>query len=137
MVKGLETVYVDLMGPQAVQSATGNLYIMDIIDDFSSYSWSIPLASKAAAFPVLIKWQLAVELAAGLGVGRYRYDNSELKVAEMTKWLASQGTKQQFTAPHMSAHNGQVEHLHCTLMDKACTMRIHTGLPQTNGTNLS
>ncbi|KZP03796.1 hypothetical protein FIBSPDRAFT_703703, partial [Athelia psychrophila] len=31
--EALHTVHIDLIGPQAVHSATGNRYIMNIIDD--------------------------------------------------------------------------------------------------------
>ncbi|KZP19162.1 hypothetical protein FIBSPDRAFT_654441, partial [Athelia psychrophila] len=31
--EGLDTVHIDLIGPQDVRSASGNLYIMNIIDD--------------------------------------------------------------------------------------------------------
>jgi hypothetical protein len=34
-------------------SVAGNKYIMDVIDDFSSYLWSITLTSKNDAFPAL------------------------------------------------------------------------------------
>ena len=39
----LGRVYADLCGPMAVTSRTGNMYAMNIIDDFSGYVWSIPL----------------------------------------------------------------------------------------------
>ncbi|KAG1843330.1 hypothetical protein F4604DRAFT_1504302, partial [Suillus subluteus] len=43
----LGIVHIDLMEHPDVVSATGHKYIMDLIDDFSSYPWSIPLASKS------------------------------------------------------------------------------------------
>jgi hypothetical protein len=46
-------VYLDLTGPMDVKSANSNLYCMDIIDDCSSFHWSIPLGSKDATFPQL------------------------------------------------------------------------------------
>lgn len=47
----------------------------------------------------------------------------------MREWLLTRKTKHQFTAPYTSAHNGRVEHLHHTLMGKACTMRISCNIP--------
>jgi hypothetical protein len=44
-------------------------------------------------------------------------------------WLLSQGTQQQFTVPHTSAQNGHIEHLHRTLMGKACAMCASCGVP--------
>jgi hypothetical protein len=39
----LEKVWVDLLGLHAVRSCTGNEYVMDIVDDCTSFPWSIPL----------------------------------------------------------------------------------------------
>jgi GAG-pre-integrase domain len=54
----LERVYVDLTGPMSVTSRSGYLYSMNIIDDFSGYPWTVPLKSKADAFPQLCAWEL-------------------------------------------------------------------------------
>jgi hypothetical protein len=53
----LGIIHVDLMEHPDTLSAAGNKYVMDIIDDFSSYAWSIPLASKSDAFPALLAWE--------------------------------------------------------------------------------
>jgi hypothetical protein len=114
--------------PETV-SATGNHYVMDIIDDFSSFMWVIPLASKSAVFPALQAWECARELETGLHVGIYRSDNGELKSSAMKEWLLSRGTQHQFTAPYTSAHNGRVERVHGTLMNRARTMHLASHLP--------
>ena len=51
--KRLERVFVDLCGPMPAVSNYGHLYSMNIIDDFSSYVWSLPLARKSEAVNVL------------------------------------------------------------------------------------
>jgi hypothetical protein len=118
----LEKVWVDLSGPHAVKSRTGNEYVMDIVDDCTSFPWSIPLKNKDNTFPELKAWELARESETGLKVEIYIMDNSELKSNEMEAWLKSRGTTQCFTAPHTSAHIGRVERMHRTLMAKARTM---------------
>ncbi|CCM06782.1 uncharacterized protein FIBRA_09081 [Fibroporia radiculosa] len=55
----LGLVYVDLMGPANVKSLSGNLYALHIIDDFTSYSWSISLPSKDAALRLFTSWATA------------------------------------------------------------------------------
>jgi hypothetical protein len=104
---------------------------MNIINDFTSYPWTIILKHKSDAFPALQAWEKAREIETGLVVGTYRTDNGELKSTEMRAWLQSRGTTQQFTAPYTSAHIGRVERLHRTLMNKARTMRLYAGLPPT------
>ena len=57
----LERIYVDLCGPMSVASRSGCLYSMNVIDDYSSSVWSLPLRSKSEAFIVLKHWLTAVE----------------------------------------------------------------------------
>ncbi|KAI0628220.1 hypothetical protein C8Q77DRAFT_1026374, partial [Trametes polyzona] len=40
--------FIDATGDQCTRSSSGNICSLDIVDDFSSYGWSIPVASKAA-----------------------------------------------------------------------------------------
>ncbi|KAG2078834.1 hypothetical protein BDR04DRAFT_997814 [Suillus decipiens] len=49
----LGIMHVDLMEHLDTVSATGNKYVMDVIDNFLSYAWAIPLASKGDAPPAL------------------------------------------------------------------------------------
>ena len=115
-------MWVDLIGPISVTSANGNRYVMDLLDDYTSKGWSIPLKSKDQAFPELQAWELTQEKEMGFTVGTYRVDNGELKSKKMEAWLKSCSIQQNFTAPYMSAHIGHVKHMHHTLMAKACTM---------------
>jgi GAG-pre-integrase domain len=125
----LGIVYVDLMGPEAVKSASGNLYTMNIIDDCTSFIWSIHLPSKSAAAQALCNWELAREQETSLRVGIFRFDNGELKSDAIRSYFESRGTQLEFTAPNTSAHNGRSERVHRTLRNKARTMRIQCGLP--------
>lgn len=125
----LGIIHVDLMKHPDTVSTAGNKYILDIIDDFSSYSWSIPLPTKSDAFPALQAWEKARELETSSKVGIYRSDNGKLKSEAMQEWLLSRGTLHHFTAPYTSAQNGRVEHLHRTLMGKARAMRSACDIP--------
>ena len=102
---------------------------MDIVDDYTSFPWSIPLRNKDNLFSELKAWKLAREAETGLKVGTYVTDNGELKSHEMAAWLRTRGTDHRFTAPHTSAHIGRVKRMHQTLMAKARTMRIYACLP--------
>lgn len=110
-------------------SASGNRYILDIVDDNTSYCWAIPLANKSDAFPALMAWEHACETETNSKVGMYRSDNGELRSHAVRDWLLSRGTQHQFTAPNMSAQNGCVERLHRTLMGKARAMRSVCDIP--------
>ena len=124
----LEKIWVDLSGPH-LRSRTGNEYVMDIVDDYTSKLWSIPLKDKDNSFPELKAWQLAREKETGLSVGTYITDQGELKSNKMKDWLKTWGIAQHFTAPYTSSHIGRVERMHRTLMAKACTMCIYADCP--------
>ena len=127
--KRLERVHVDLCGPMAVVSRAGNLYSMNMIDDFSGYVWTVPLRSKADACPALQIWHKAVTVQTGQTLQTLVTDNGELTSKAMTDFCQSEGIVHQTTAPYTSAQNGRAERLHRTILAKARTMRIACGAP--------
>jgi hypothetical protein len=48
--KNLELLHMDLMGPTRTASLGGRKYILVVVDDFSQYTWAIPLREKSDAF---------------------------------------------------------------------------------------
>lgn len=118
----LERVFVDLCGPIRPVSSSGRLYSMNIIDDYSSYVWSVPLASKGEAVSCLQKWHRAVTNHSDNRLGTIISDNGELVSHAMAAWCAQFGIDHRRTAPYTSAQNGRVERLHRTLLNKARTM---------------
>ncbi|KAJ3570020.1 hypothetical protein NP233_g4673 [Leucocoprinus birnbaumii] len=125
----LGLVYVDLTGPQEVLSASGNSYIMNIVDDFTGFPWTFVIPHKSDAFTPFKKWALRVEQECGRPINIVQIDNGELKSREMTEFCQSKGTLIRYTAPNTSAHNGRVERMHLTIMNKARAMQVDTGLP--------
>jgi len=125
----LDCVYIDLTGPQSVQSAAGNSYVMNMIDNAASFCWAIPIPHKSSTIKHLKVWVLQVERETGCTVGIFNIDNGELKSTEFVEFCASRGIKPRWTSPHTSAQNGRVERAHYTLFDSARTMRIAASLP--------
>jgi len=113
---------VDLCGPMPAVSNYGHLYSMNVIDDFSSYIWSLPLARKSEAVNVLQAWHCAVENQTGEKLKIIVTDNGELVSNMMTAWYTLHGIHHQLTAPYTSAHNGRAECLHRTVLGKAWAM---------------
>ncbi|OBZ71895.1 Retrovirus-related Pol polyprotein from transposon TNT 1-94 [Grifola frondosa] len=126
----LELVYVDVIGPSPVKSASGNLYSVDILDDHSSCSWTQPIPSKDRTASVVQNWVTARELETGSRVKALQFDNGELVTTALLSWAAEKGINIRRTAPYTSAHNGRVERLHRTLMSKSRTMRLAAGVPE-------
>jgi Integrase core domain len=64
---------------------------MNVIDDFSSYVWSLPLRSKSEAAPVLQSWHRAVENQSGHRLKILVTDNGELVSKSAQNWCADHG----------------------------------------------
>jgi len=128
-IRRLQKIFVDLAGKQACVSATGNLYNMSIIDDYSSYIWAIPLKAKDDAFPALSAWKELTEAETGEKVGIIQVDHGELDSSKTQAWCNTNGITLCFTAPYSSAMNGHVERVHRTVANKGRAMRADSGLP--------
>lgn len=118
----LERVFVDLCGPIRPVSSSGRLYSMNVIDDFLSYVWSLPLRSKSDASSILQRWHRAVTNQTSHWLQILISDNGELVSNAMAEWCARNGIDHRRTAPYMSAQNGRAERLHRTLLGKARAM---------------
>lgn len=127
--KALERIYVDLCGPMSIPSRSGRLYSMNIIDDYSSFVWSLPLRSKDEAAPILRNWLTALEVQTSYRLQSFVTDNGELASLQVQNWCTDKGILHLFTAPYTSAHNGRAERLHRTLLDKARAMRSACNSP--------
>jgi len=127
--KRLERVFVDLCRPMPCVSKYGHLYSMNVIDNFSSYVWSLPLKSKSDAVNVLRAWHHAVERQTREKLKIIVTDNGELVSNTTTAWCQLHGIDHQLTAPYTSAQNGRAECLHRTILGKARAMRLSCNAP--------
>ena len=128
----LAIVYFDLMGPQDVPSMGGSLYLMNIINDYSSYPWGFTLKWKSDAVQVFKDWKVKLERETGHKVGIVRTDGGgEYTGFEYESMLKrdGDGITHQTTALYTSAQNGKSERLHHTIMGRAWAMRLDAKLP--------
>ena len=125
----LAKVFVDLCGPMSLPSRSGQLYLMNIIDDYTSFVWSFPLISKRDSASTLKHWLVAQENQTPHRLKSFVTDNGELCSHDIQQWCQLKGILHLFTAPYTSAHNGRAERLHRTLMDKARAMRSQCNAP--------
>ena len=87
----LEHVFVDLCGPIWPLSSSGHLYSMNVIDNFSSYVWTIPLKSKGDVAPSLQNWHHSVKNQLGHCLKILVTDNGKLVSNSMVDWCAKFG----------------------------------------------
>ena len=78
---------------------------MNIIDDYSSYVWSLPLYSKSDAAPILKAWLTALEVQTTYCLQSFITDNGELFSLQILDWCSEKGILHLFTAFYTSAHN--------------------------------
>ncbi|KAL7277842.1 hypothetical protein ACG7TL_008787 [Trametes sanguinea] len=123
------TFFVDAAGSQCTRSASGNVCALDIIDDYSSYSWTFPLPSKGHCGPALRAFIIA-RRAEGCPVRRIVMDNGECLTSDIIALCNELGVAYDLTAPYTSAHNGKVERVHRTYHGKSRAMRISAGIPE-------
>ena len=124
-------VFIDLCGPIRPISSSGQLYTMNVIDDYLSYMWTIPLKSKGDAASSLQRWHRSVENQSGHCLKILVTDNGELVSKSMTDWCGQFGIDHQRTAPYTSVQNGRAERLYCTILDKVRTIIISCLAPHT------
>jgi Integrase core domain len=108
----LEHVFVDLCGPMSIPSCSSHLYSMNIIDDYSSFVWSLPLHLKDEAAPVLKHWLTALEVQMPQRLKSFVTDNGKLASFQIQDWCSQKGILHLFTTPYTSAHNDHAERLH-------------------------
>jgi transposase InsO family protein len=120
---------MDLCGPMPCASRSGRLYSMNLIDDFSSYVWSLPLRSKDESSSVLQMWHHTMVNQNDHRLKTLVSDNGELVSKSMHEWTSMHGIEHVTTAPYTSAQNGHAEHLHRTLLGRARAMRLSCNAP--------
>jgi len=84
----LGRVFIDLCSPIPICLHSGCLYSMNVIDDFSSYVWSLPLRNKEEAASILQLWHCAVENQSRHHLKILVSDNSELISKSMQDWAS-------------------------------------------------
>jgi len=110
------------MGPEAVKSASGNQYVMNIVNDHSSHPWTYCLKWKSNVLPTLQNWAHWVEAESNECIGIVCTDGGKLDSDAMELWCNTNGYTLQTTAPYTSTHNGCTKHMHLTVMNRMGTM---------------
>ena len=123
----LERVYIELLGPMSVPSQSGKLYTVFIVDDFSSYVWSLPLVSMDEAARALTPWKCAVENLSGHRLRTLVTKSSERIFRSMADWCALHRIEYQVT---VSAQNGRIECLRHIIIGKTRSMRLACNAPR-------
>jgi hypothetical protein len=124
--KNLELLHMDLMGPTRTASLGGKIYILVIVDDFSRYSWTIPLREKSDAFDVAQHLFKKIQVEQNCQIMRIRSNHGrEFENSKFEEFCLSCGIKQEFSSPITPQQNGVVERKNKVIQEMACVM-IHS-----------
>jgi transposase InsO family protein len=108
--KNLELLHMDLMGPTRTASLGGKRYILVIVDDFSRYTWAIPIREKSDAFDIAQHLFKKIHVEKNCQIVRIRSDHGgEFENSKFEEFYHSYGIKQEFSSPITSQQNGVVE----------------------------
>jgi transposase InsO family protein len=118
----LKILHMDLFGPIAYISISGNKYGLVIVDDFSRFTWVFFLQDKSEAKEI-VKFIRRVQNEFELKVKNIRSDNgSEFRNTKVEEFLDEEGIKHELSAPYTPQQNGIMERKNRTLIEAARTM---------------
>jgi transposase InsO family protein len=106
-IRPLEMLHMDLFGPIAYISISGNKYGLIIVDDYSCLTWVFFLHDKSETQEVLKKFLKRAQNKFDAKVKKIRSDNgSELKNTQVEDYLNQEGIKHEFSTPYTAQQNG-------------------------------
>ena len=134
----LELLHMDLCGPLKVQSRNGKKYILVIVDDYSRYTWTRFLRSKAETADELVVFFKMIQTKLNQVVAGSRSDHRiEFENSKLDQFCMENGISHNFSAPRTPQQNGVVERKNRTLVNIVRTMIIESNLPQSFRVELS
>ncbi|UYV79993.1 FAM200B [Cordylochernes scorpioides] len=123
----LDLWHTDIVGP--LNNSFGYKYFITIVDDYSNFTFVIPIANKSQTADSIINLIIQEERQTGKKLKRIRNDNGGEYVSNYLKrWLSSKGIKQEFTTAYTPESNGKAERFNRT-KNQARTMLIDSKLP--------
>ncbi|GKC31061.1 retrovirus-related pol polyprotein from transposon TNT 1-94 [Tanacetum coccineum] len=126
----LNLLHMDLCGPMRVASINGKKYILVIIDDYSSYTWTLFLRSKDETPEVLKDFLLMIQRNLQASVISVRTDRDiEFLNKTLHAFFKEEGIEHQTSTPRTPEKNGVVERGNRTLIEAAHTMLSASKLP--------
>ena len=126
----LELLHADVWGPVSTPSRLGYSYFLSIVDDWSKFSWIIPLFHKSDVPTAFHLFKLRIENLLSTSIKVLRSDNGgEFTSARFKLYLANNGITQQFSCAYTPQQNGTVERKHRHLIEIARTILIQSRLP--------
>ena len=126
----LNLIHMDLIGPiDTLSIRSSSRYILTMLDDKTRYCWVYFLRTKDEAPAQLRDFVLWAERQYSGVIKIFRSDQgTEFTTHKLGDWLRERGIEQQYSIPSTPEQNGAAEKLNRTLLDRARTMLLASGL---------
>ena len=88
----------------------GKRYILEVVDDFTRYTWVVLLKDKAEAPEKMIHLCKKLQVEKGVMIAKIRSDHGkEFVNTKLATFCNDQGTHEEFSSSKTTQHNGIVE----------------------------
>nr|GFD23017.1 putative ribonuclease H-like domain-containing protein [Tanacetum cinerariifolium] len=126
----LYLLHMDLCGPMRVKSINGKKYILDIVDDYSRFTWVKFLRAKDETPDFIIKFLKMIQVRLNVPVRRIRTDNgTEFVNQTLRDYYEDVGISHETSFARSPQQNVVVERHNRTLIEEARTMLIYAQAP--------
>ena len=118
-----------MCGPINVKSSRGASYFVTFIDDASKKVWAYPMKKKGEVFEIFQNFHVVIERKTNKLLKCLRIDNGGEYCSNAFKDYYNRfGIKHEKIVPGTPQHNGTVERMNRTIMDKVRSMLSNSGL---------
>jgi hypothetical protein len=125
-----EKIHCDLWGPALVLSIAKFKYYACLVDDFSKYSWIIPLRNKSDFFNAYLDFEKYVTRQFNKQIKIFHSDGGgEFINSKLLTHFLSTGIVHQISSPYTPEQTSIVERRHRTIRELGMTMLFHSGAP--------
>jgi hypothetical protein len=125
-----EKIHCDLWGPTPVLSISKFKYYACLVDDFSKYTWIIPLHNNSDLFNAYLAFEKYVTRQFNKQIKIFHSDGGgEFINSKLLTHFLSTGIVHQISAPYTPEQTGIVERRHSTIRELGMTMLFHSGTP--------
>ena len=92
-------LHINLTGLARVQSLGGMKYVLDVVDDFTRYTWVVLLRDKSEALDKMNHLCKKLQIEKNVMIARIRSDRGrEFENSKLASFCNDQGIKQEFSA---------------------------------------
>ncbi|GJT13445.1 retrovirus-related pol polyprotein from transposon TNT 1-94 [Tanacetum coccineum] len=127
----LELLHMYLCGPMRVASINGKDETLEIILDYSRFTWVYFIHTKDETLEIIKNFIARVQLNFNAKVHKFQIDNAtDFKNATLKAHYDKLGIMKQFSIARMPQENGVVERRNRTLVEATRTMLIFSRLPE-------